>query len=120
MCASCPQACITPFTWLRNGSSPVSSIGSASMSAAQRHDTAGLAAAQHADGSGLRDRVAHLDPERAQPLGDEAARLLLAVAELGLLVELPARRDHGRRQALGGGADLGVGRRPCGCRGQER
>ena len=32
MWASCPHACITPFVWLRNGSSPVSSIGSASMS----------------------------------------------------------------------------------------
>ena len=44
--ASWPQACITPVVWLRNGTSFVSSMGSASMSARSATTRAGPAAAE--------------------------------------------------------------------------
>ena len=120
MWASCPHACITPFVWLRNGSSLALLDRQRVDVGAQRDHTAGSAAPEHPDGARLRDRVAHLDSERAELLGDEAAGLLLAVAELGLLVQLPAQRDDRRRQPLGRGADLGVGCRHDGGSGEER
>ncbi len=80
---------------------------------AQRHDTAGEAAAQDADDARLRDRVAHLEAEVAQPLGHQVPGALLAVAELGVGVEVAAHGDHGRCDALGRGADRGVGSGGC-------
>ena len=77
---------------------------------AQRDDTAGAAAAEDPHDARPRHGVAHLEAEVAQPLGHEVARALLAVAELGVGVQVAAHGHHGGRDPLGGGADLRVGR----------
>ena len=76
---------------------------------AQRDDAAGAAAAEDPHDARLRHGVAHLEAEVAQPLGHEVARALLAVAELGVRVQVAAHGHHGRRDPLRRGADLGVG-----------
>jgi hypothetical protein len=76
---------------------------------AQSHHPTRKASAKDAHHTGLRDRVAHLEAEVPQPLRNEVSGALLPVAELGVRVQVAAHGDHGGRQALGGGADLGVG-----------
>jgi hypothetical protein len=84
-------------------------------------DRSRLPAAEDPDDTRLRHRVAHLEPVGAQPLRDEPARALLAVAELRVGVQSPAHGHHGRRDTLGSGADLRVrGRGRSGRRGGEK
>ena len=75
---------------------------------AQGDDTAGPAAAQDADDTGAGHRVAHLEAERPQLVGDELPGALLAVAQLGVGVEVAPHRHHLRRDLLGGGKDRRV------------
>ena len=67
---------------------------------AQRHDLSGLAALEDADDAGLRDAGLHLEPERPKVLGDDLRRSDLAVAELGVLVDVAAPGDHFRHDGL--------------------
>ena len=85
----------------------------------QRDDTAGTAAAEDPHDARLRHGVAHLETEGAQPLGHQAARALLAVAQLGVRVQVTAHGHHRRRDPLGRGADLGVGSGGSGSGGEE-
>ena len=76
---------------------------------AQGDDAPRLPAPEDSHDARLRHGVAHLEAEDAEPLRHEVARALLAVAELGVGVQVTAHGDDGRRDPLGGGADLGVG-----------
>ena len=58
---------------------------------------------------GLRHGVANLEAEGAQPLRDQTTGALLAVAQLGVRMEVTADGHQGGRDTLGRGADLGVG-----------
>lgn len=58
---------------------------------AQRDHRAGLAAAQDRDDAVFGDARLHLEPERAQSLGDDAAGALFAVRQLGVAREVTAR-----------------------------
>ena len=78
------------------------------MSARSATTLPGLAAAQHADHAGVRDVLLHLDAERAQVVGDELRRAHLAVAELGVLVDVAAPGDHARLDARRGRIDARV------------
>ena len=112
-CASCPQACMTPTscplnvvrTVDLNGTSTCSVTGSASMSARSATTRPGLPPLQDADDAGVRDRRLHLDAELAQAVGDELRRARLAVAELGMLVNVAAAGDDFRLDLLRGVVD---------------
>ena len=88
MCASWPQACITPTSCPRVAGAHLRGEGQAGLLrhrqrvhvGAQRDDGAGQRAAQHAHHAGLRDAGAHLEAERGEPLGHHGGRARLAVA----------------------------------------
>ena len=91
---------------------------------AQRDDRALRVAAQHRHHARVRDAGAHAQAELAQLLGDDPGGALLAVAELGMLVQIAAPLDHARhrgaRRAVDGVAQLVAGRRQRGERQQAR
>jgi len=64
------------------------------------------AALQDPDDAGLRDRLVDLETELPQPVGDQLPGAGLAVAELGMAVEVAPRLHQPRRQRLDRGADL--------------
>ena len=102
MCMSCPHACITPTCWPLysvftvdlNGTSTSSVTGKASMSDRRATTGPGLPPRSTADDAGLRDACPHLQPQRAQVLGDLLGRAHLAIAQLGVLVEVAPPRDQ--------------------------
>jgi len=60
-------------------------------------DGSGHSAFQQPDDAGARDAGLDFEPELAQVVGDQRGRLLLAVRQLGILVDLVADlRDRGR------------------------
>ena len=61
---------------------------------AQRHDRALRGAAQHRHHARVRHLRAHVEAELAQPLRDERGGAHLAIAELGVLVQIAPPRDH--------------------------
>ena len=78
---------------------------------AQRHHRAGQRALQQADHAGVGDAGAHLvEAEPLQVLGDDAGGAELAVAELGVGMDVASPGDHPALDLLGGGVDL-VGER---------
>ena len=81
MCASCPQACITPTSCPSyvdravdlNGRSICSVTGNASMSARRATTRPGRPPFNTPTTPVLRDARLHLEPERLQMLGDDPA-----------------------------------------------
>ena len=117
VCASWPQACITPHSWpfhgvtalLAKGTSTSSFTGQRVHVGAQRHHGAGLAALEDAHDAGHGDLLAHLvQAQRAQVLRDEPRGAHLAVAELGMLVQVAPPGDDLRLHAVGGGGEGGI------------
>ena len=84
---------------------------------AQGHDSPGLAATENAHDAGLRHGVTDLEPEGAQALRHHPTRALLAVAQLGVSVQLAADRDDVGGEGVRRRLDLGVGN---GGHGQEQ
>ena len=68
---------------------------------ANRHDGPGAAAFQQRDDTVPRDAGLHFEAELSQVVGDERRRLLLAVRQLGVLVQVMPDLDD-RRRHLGG------------------
>ena len=66
----------------------------------QGDHASGLAAAKNSHHAGVRDWSAHLDAELAQAVGDELGRAELAIAELGMLMDVAAALDHRRLHFL--------------------
>ena len=91
-CTSCPQACATPATVLRHGSSVRSSTGSASRSRPEA--TTGPVSGPMSATSPVRwsGRVAM--PASVEPLGDHAGGALLGPRQLGVGVQVAADVDH--------------------------
>ena len=76
---------------------------------AHRDDLAGLAALQHAEHAGDADAGAHLvELQRAQLVGDQLGRALLAKSELGVTVQIAADLDQRGRQLGDGLVDRGA------------
>jgi hypothetical protein len=72
----------------------------------QRDDRTGLGAAQQPDDPGDADLGAHfVELERAQVRGDDRCGAHLAVAELGVLVDVASPRDEARDDGGDGGVD---------------
>ena len=72
----------------------------------QRNHGAGQLALQQADDTGHRNLGAHVvEAERAQVRGDDAGGAELAVAELGVRVQVTAPLDHAWLESGGGGID---------------
>jgi hypothetical protein len=72
---------------------------------AQRDDRSVSAPAQHADHAGVRDAGAHLEPQSFEVLRDECSGAHLAVAELGVPVDVAAPCDDARMQRARGPVD---------------
>ena len=70
---------------------------------AQRHYASRLAALEDADYAGVRDGRLHLDAERFEAIGDQLRGAELAVAELGMLVDVAAALDDLRLDGGGRG-----------------
>src|SRR6266536_2574453 len=62
----------------------------------QSDDAPRFSTAQNADYAGMRDRRADLDAELFQTIGDELRRPKLAIAELGMLMDVAAAFDDFR------------------------
>ncbi len=80
---------------------------------ADRHHLARLASLEHADHAGDADLLAHLvEPERAEPIGDQLRGARLAETQFGVPVDVAPRLDEPRpeRRRLGRHA-LAHGRR---------
>ena len=73
---------------------------------AQGDDGPRASAAQHADDAGVRDLLAHIEAQRSQVVRDELRRAQLPVAQLGMLVDVAAPRDHFRGHGVRRGFDV--------------
>ena len=76
------------------------------MSARKRDDRPGLAALEHRDDAGVRDTGLDLVAEPPQLLGDDLRGARLAIAELGMLMEVAPPGHDLRRQLLRQSVDL--------------
>ncbi len=96
-CPSWPQACMCSAR-ARAVRNVVLLVDRQPVHVGAQHDRlAGPRAVQHADDAGLPDPGVHLEPQRAQPLGDDAGGAVLFEAQLGVLVQIaPGCDDLGR------------------------
>ena len=112
-CASCPQACFTPSTVDLYGTSFSSWNRQGVHVGAHGHHLAGTPALEDADHAGPADARPHLiEPQRAKPIRDERGRPRLAIAELGMRVDVAPGLDDLRRAGRREPIDLGA----LGCR----
>jgi hypothetical protein len=75
---------------------------------AQRHHRTRQATPEHAHHARMRHLLAHLDAEGSQVVGDDLRGAHLAVAELGVLVEVAPPGDDLRLDPVGGRGDRSV------------